>query len=103
LKLLGQRLKRLLRVTSVVHVVDASHPDPAWAKFATVRDVIGEVVPGYPELIVFNKIDLVDETTQAGTAWSSLRAELDVKCCYRVLLKLVARISRRLPEPDFLD
>jgi GTP-binding protein HflX len=46
----------------IVHVVDASHPDPA-SQIATVRDVIGEVgASDIPELIVFNKIDLADET-----------------------------------------
>ena len=45
----------------IVHVVDASHPDPA-AQLATVRDVIGEVgARDLPEIVVFNKSDLVDE------------------------------------------
>lgn len=45
----------------IVHVVDASHPDPA-AQLATVRDVIGEVgARRLPELVVMNKADLVDE------------------------------------------
>ena len=43
----------------IVHVVDAAHPDPA-GQIATVRDVIGEVgARGIPELVVFNKADLV--------------------------------------------
>ncbi|GAB3608820.1 GTPase HflX [Humibacter ginsengiterrae] len=45
----------------IVHVVDASHPDPA-AQLATVRDVIGEVGGrDIPELVVFNKADLIDD------------------------------------------
>ncbi|WP_108248579.1 GTPase HflX [Planctomonas deserti] len=45
----------------IVHVVDASHPDPA-SQIATVHDVIGEVdARDVPELIVFNKSDLVSE------------------------------------------
>jgi GTP-binding protein HflX len=45
----------------IVHVVDASHPDPA-AQLRTVRDVIGEAgASDIPELVVFNKADLVDE------------------------------------------
>ncbi|MGG7464369.1 GTPase HflX [Plantibacter sp. YIM 135347] len=45
----------------IVHVVDASHPDPA-GQIATVRDVIGEVgARGIRELVVFNKSDLVDD------------------------------------------
>jgi GTPase len=44
----------------IVHVVDGSHPDPA-AQLATVRDVLGEVgARGTPELVVFNKADLLD-------------------------------------------
>ena len=39
----------------IVHVVDASHPDPA-SQLATVRDVIGEVgARDIPEIVVFNK------------------------------------------------
>lgn len=48
----------------IVHVVDASHPDPG-GQIATVRNVIAEVGGGQvPELIVFNKIDLVDQSTR---------------------------------------
>ncbi len=46
----------------IVHVVDASHPDPA-AQLETVREVIAEVHAQHiPELVVFNKADLIDET-----------------------------------------
>lgn len=45
----------------IVHVVDASHPDPA-AQLATVRDVIGEVgARDIPEIVAFNKADLADD------------------------------------------
>ena len=48
----------------IVHVVDASHPDPA-AQLATVRDVIGDVGGrDIPEIVVFNKADLIDDATQ---------------------------------------
>ena len=44
--------------------MDASHPDPA-AQLATVRDVIGDVgARDIPELVVFNKADLVDDDTR---------------------------------------
>ena len=47
----------------IVHVVDASHPDPG-SQIETVRKVIAEVdAGGVAELIVFNKADLVDEGT----------------------------------------
>ncbi|ROQ38171.1 GTP-binding protein HflX [Frondihabitans sp. PhB188] len=46
----------------IVHVVDGSHPDPA-AQLATVREVISEVDGrDIPEVVVFNKSDLVDES-----------------------------------------
>ncbi len=45
----------------LVHVVDASHPDPA-AQLATVRDVMGDVgARSTREIVVFNKADLVDD------------------------------------------
>ncbi len=45
----------------IIHVVDASHPDPA-GQLATVRDVIGEVgARDIPEVVVFNKADLADD------------------------------------------
>jgi len=44
----------------IVHVVDASHPDPG-GQIDTVRAVIKDVGAGsIPELVVFNKIDLAD-------------------------------------------
>src|SRR6187431_3029770 len=45
----------------IVHVVDASHPDPA-AQLKTVRDVVGDVgARDTRELVVFNKADLIDD------------------------------------------
>ena len=45
----------------IVHVVDASHPDPA-AQLQTVRDVMGDVgARSIPEIIAFNKADLIDD------------------------------------------
>ena len=44
----------------IVHVVDGSHPDPA-AQISAVRAVLSEVeATNVAELVVFNKIDLVD-------------------------------------------
>ncbi|MGX1585423.1 GTPase HflX [Microbacterium sp. NPDC055502] len=45
----------------VLHVVDGSHPDPA-GQLQTVRDVMGDVgVRNLPEIVVFNKADLIPE------------------------------------------
>jgi len=42
----------------VLHVVDASHPDPE-GQLATVREVLADVgADGVPELVVFNKADV---------------------------------------------
>lgn len=46
----------------ILHVVDGSHPEPE-AQLRTVREVIAEVdAQGIPELVAFNKADLIDES-----------------------------------------
>jgi GTP-binding protein HflX len=84
----------------IVHVVDASHPDPG-SQIATVRDVIGDVgARGIPELIVFNKIDLADETQrmalrgmEPGSIGVSARTGEGMD-------ELLQRIAELLPEPN---
>src|SRR5689334_21063505 len=57
-------LEEVEQADLVLHVVDASHPDPA-AQLATVRQVIAEVgARDVPEQVVFNKADLADEATR---------------------------------------
>ena len=47
----------------IVHVVDASHLDPG-AQLSTVRGVISDVdASDVPEIVVFNKIDSIDDAT----------------------------------------
>jgi GTP-binding protein HflX len=47
----------------IVHVVDASHPDPG-AQLHTVREVIADTgAQDVPEIVVFNKSDLIDSGT----------------------------------------
>ena len=49
----------------LVHVVDASAPDPA-AQIDAVREVLGDIKAAeVPELLVFNKSDLAPGTAQA--------------------------------------
>ena len=84
----------------VVHIVDASHPDPA-SQIATVRDVIGEVdARDIPELIVFNKIDLVDD----GQRMALRGLEPDsIAVSARTgegIAELEAKIASMLPEPN---
>ncbi|MFC4243123.1 GTPase HflX [Gryllotalpicola reticulitermitis] len=82
----------------IVHVVDASHPDPA-AQLQTVRDVMGEVgARDIPELVVFNKSDLVDDDTrlvlrglEPGAVFASARSGEGVD-------EVLARVMRLIPD-----
>jgi GTP-binding protein HflX len=84
----------------IVHVVDASHPDPG-AQLATVRDVIGEVgARDVPEIVVFNKADLVSPGTSMmlrGLVPNSLF--VSAKTGEGIDL-LMARIDEVLPSPS---
>lgn len=83
----------------IVHVVDAAHPDPA-AQLAAVRDVIGEIgARDLPEIIAFNKADLVDASTrlvlrglEPGAVFVSARTGDGVD-------ELLERIQELLPKP----
>ncbi len=57
-------LEEVAEADVILHVVDANHPDPA-SQIRTVRDVMGDVgARDLPEIVVFNKADLVDESTR---------------------------------------
>lgn len=84
----------------VVHVVDASHPDPA-SQIATVRNVIGEVgARDIPELIVFNKIDLADETHRLALRGMEPNSISVSARTGEGIQELLARIAAMIPEPD---
>ncbi|MFM5903843.1 MAG: GTPase HflX [Microbacteriaceae bacterium] len=84
----------------VVHVVDASHPDPA-SQIATVRDVIGEVgARDIPELIVFNKADLIDEGTRLALRGLEPDSLFVSSRTGDGIDQLQARIAAALPEPN---
>ncbi|QHC55171.1 GTP-binding protein HflX [Rathayibacter tanaceti] len=84
----------------IVHVVDASHPDPA-GQIATVRDVIGEVgARTIPEIIAFNKADLVDEGTRLVLRGLAPDAVFVSARSGEGIDELEARIAGILPEPD---
>ena len=84
----------------IVHVVDASHPDPA-AQLATVRDVIGEVgARDLPEIVAFNKSDLVDDDRrlllrglEPDGVFVSARTGDGID-------ELLERVAAALPQPD---
>ncbi|GGL02705.1 GTPase HflX [Salinibacterium xinjiangense] len=84
----------------IVHVVDASHPDPG-AQLATVRGVIGDVgARDIPEIVVFNKSDLADDDQrllirglEPTGIFVSARTGEGVD-------ELLARIAELLPAPE---
>jgi GTP-binding protein HflX len=84
----------------IVHVVDASHPDPA-AQLATVRDVIGDVgARDLPEIVAFNKSDLVDDDRrlllrglEPDGVFVSARSGAGID-------ELIERIAEALPAPE---
>ena len=93
-------LEEIADADLIVHVVDASHPDPG-SQIATVRDVIGDVgARGIPELIVFNKIDLADETQRMALRGME-PASIGVSArTGEGMDELLHRIAELLPEPN---
>jgi len=84
----------------IVHVVDGSHPDPA-AQLSTVRDVVGEVDGrDIPEIVVFNKSDLVDADQRLVLAGLEPRAVFVSARTGEGVDELRARIAALLPEPE---
>ena len=84
----------------IVHVVDASHPDPS-GQIATVRNVIGEVgARDIPELIVFNKIDLADETHRMALRGMEPNSIAVSARTGEGIEELLQTIARMLPEPN---
>lgn len=93
-------LEEIGQADVLLHVVDASHPDPG-AQLATVRAVIGELgARDLPEIVVFNKSDLADDNQRialrglepSGVFVSARSGEgVDV---------LLGRIAEALPNPE---
>jgi GTP-binding protein HflX len=83
----------------ILHVVDASHPDPG-SQLATVRDVIGEIgARDIPEIVVFNKSDLADDdqrlllrALQPDAVFVSARTGEGID-------ELLERIAATIPSP----
>jgi GTP-binding protein HflX len=86
----------------IVHVVDASHPDPA-SQIATVRDVIGEVgARNLPELIVFNKTDLVEDATRLALRTLESNSIQVSSRSGEGIDELQAMIAELIPRPNVL-
>lgn len=84
----------------VVHVVDASHPDPA-GQIQTVRDVLAEVeARSIHEIIVFNKADLIDEVQKMALRGMEPGSILVSARTGEGIAELLAEIESLLPRPD---
>lgn len=84
----------------VVHVVDASHPDPA-GQIKTVRDVLTEVeATDIKELVVFNKCDLIDETQALALRGMEPGCLLVSASTGEGIEELLLRIEALLPRPE---
>ncbi len=84
----------------IVHVVDASHPDPG-AQLATVRDVIGEVdARDVPEIVVFNKSDLADDDQRLLLRGLEPTAIFVSARTGEGVEELLTRIEELLPAPQ---
>lgn len=95
-------LEEISAASMIVHVVDATDPDPL-GQIRTVREVIAEVDgSAIPEIIVFNKADLVGDEEQVrlrglvpAALLVSARTGLGIE-------ELEAAIARELPKPEVL-
>ena len=86
----------------VVHVVDASHPDPA-GQIQTVRNVLAEVdAKNVKELLVFNKCDLVDLERQIELRGMEPGAILVSAASGEGIDVLLEQIEALLPRPEIL-
>jgi len=84
----------------IVHVVDASHEDPA-QQIKTVRDVVGEVeARDIPEIIVFNKADLIDDDQQILIRGLEPNAVFVSAKTGEGVEALQQLIADTIPEPD---
>ena len=93
-------LEEIADADLILHIVDATDPDPL-GQISTVRNVIAEVdASAIPELVVFNKADLIDEDEQVrlrglvpGSILVSARTGLGIEA-------LESAIAAGLPQPD---
>jgi GTP-binding protein HflX len=93
-------LEEVERADVILHVVDASHPDPA-SQLTTVRDVIGDLgARDIPELVVFNKSDLVSDDDRLALRGLEPDAVFVSARTGEGVDELLARISALIPRPD---
>ena len=93
-------LEEVSKSDVIVHVVDASHPDPA-AQLTTVRSVIGELDARHiPEIVVFNKSDLADDDQQLLLRGLEPRGIFVSARTGDGIDELLERIAELLPSPE---
>nr|WP_231916125.1 GTPase HflX [Microbacterium karelineae] len=84
----------------IVHVVDGSHPDPA-GQLATVRDVLADVgARDVPEIVVFNKMDLVGDSERLVLAGLAPRAAFVSSHTGDGIAELRRMVEGALPVPE---
>lgn len=93
-------LEESVRADVLLHVVDASDPDPV-GQIRAVREVLSDIgaVDG-AELIVFNKTDIADEETLTTLRTQYPDAVFVSARTGRGLAALVQQTEERLPHPE---
>ncbi len=93
-------LEEIAAADLIVHVVDATDSDPL-GQISTVREVIADAGAGaITELVVFNKIDLVDEQRQVELRGLVPGAVLVSTKTGTGIEKLESEIAALLPKPE---
>lgn len=84
----------------IVHVVDGAHPDPA-GQIAAVHEVLAEVdASAIPEIIVFNKCDLIDDERRVLLRGMVPGASLVSVHTGEGIGEFRERIDNAIPVPD---
>ena len=92
-------LEEVAAADLIIHVVDATHPDPG-AQLHTVRDVMADVgAREIPEIVVFNKVDMVSSGTTMMLRGMEPGALFVSAATGEGVSLLLDEIDRRLPGP----
>lgn len=93
-------LEEIAAADLIIHVVDATDPDPL-GQISTVREVISDAGAGaITELVVFNKIDLVDQQRQVELRGLVPGAVLASTRSGEGIGELEKEIAALLPKPE---
>jgi GTP-binding protein HflX len=91
-------LEEVAHADLIVHMVDVSQPDPA-AQIDAVRKVLAEVgAADLPELLVLNKVDLIDDLSRARLARQYPGAPQISAVTGEEIDRLLLDIGARLPH-----